>query len=183
MLVFIQDAPAPRREFTSCQIGTKQFPSFPTPYPSFKPAFVSHSTPSFNDFSTRENPLNNSVTFLAKAKPLTTSLRPPKLLNRSEVVRQVSHCGKPQRTGGQPLGCFLNLPDGLCPLGSPSKSSTLCTLGHTKCLQILRKVHRTFLHIFHHFAKGLLALCTPRQRFHPCNLVCYVICYTLCNIL
>ena len=120
---------------------------------------------------------------LAKQKPQTTPPRPPKLLNRGEVVRQVSHCGKPQRTGSQPLGCFLNLPEGLCPLGTPSEVSYLCTPWHTKCFQIFRKVHRTFLHIFHHFAKGLLAPCIPRQRFHPCNLVIiyYIQCNTLCN--
>ena len=117
------------------------------------------------------------------ARPQITRRRPPKLPNRLWVIRQVSHCGKPQRTGSQPLGCFLNLPEGLCPLGTPSEVSYLCTPWHTKCFQIFRKVHRTFLHIFHHFAKGLLAPCIPRQRFHPCNLVIiYYIQYnTLCN--
>ena len=40
------------------------------------------------------------------AIPLTTLRRPPKLLNRLRVVRQVSHCGKPQRTVStkKPLG-------------------------------------------------------------------------------
>ena len=72
---------------------------------------------------------------------------------------------------------------GFAPLEPPRKSSTLSTLGHTKCFQILRKVHRTFLHIFHHFVNGLLAPCILRQWFHPCNLKSfyYIQCITLCN--
>ena len=162
----------------------RPFISFPYPHLSYEPRFVQsvHSIIKRSSPQGR-NPSDNSITWLRKAKPQTTSPWPPKLLNRGEVVRQVSHCGKPQRTGSQPLGCFLNLPEGLCPLGTPSEVSYLCTPWHTKCFQIFRKVHRTFLHIFHHFAKGLLAPCIPRQRFHPCNLVIiyYIQCNTLCN--
>ena len=59
-------------------------------------------------------------------RPLTTSVAPPKLLNASLVVRQVSQSGKPHLHRNQPKGCFLNLPLGLCPLGTPSKGFTLC---------------------------------------------------------
>ena len=59
------------------------------------------------------------------ARPQITRRRPPKLLNRRWVIRQVSHCGKPQRTASpkKPLGfsAFAKLASGLCPLGSPSK--------------------------------------------------------------
>ena len=59
------------------------------------------------------------------AKPQITRRRPPKLPNRLWVIRQVSHCGKPQRTAApkKPLGfsAFAKLASGLCPLGSPSK--------------------------------------------------------------
>ena len=59
------------------------------------------------------------------ARPQITRRRPPKLLNRLWVIRQVSHCGKPQRTASpkKPLGfsASAKLASGLCPLGSPSK--------------------------------------------------------------
>ena len=59
------------------------------------------------------------------ARPQITRRRPPKLLNRLWVIRQVSHCGKPQRTAApkKPLGfsASAKLASGLCPLGSPSK--------------------------------------------------------------
>ena len=59
------------------------------------------------------------------ARPQITRRRPPKLPNRLWVIRQVSHCGKPQCTATpkKPLGfsAFAKLASGLCPLGSPSK--------------------------------------------------------------
>ena len=59
------------------------------------------------------------------ARPLITRCRPPKLPNRLWVIRQVSHCGKPQCTAApkKPLGfsASAKLASGLCPLGSPSE--------------------------------------------------------------
>ena len=59
------------------------------------------------------------------ARPLITRRRPPKLPNRLWVIRQVSHCGKPQCTAApkKPLGfsASVKLASGLCPLGSPSE--------------------------------------------------------------
>ena len=66
------------------------------------------------------------------AKPQITRRRPPKLPNRLWVIRQVSHCGKPQCTAApkKPLGfsASAKLASGLCPLGSPQRGLfNLCT--------------------------------------------------------
>ncbi len=65
------------------------------------------------------------------AKTTNSPRRPPKLLNRLGVVRQVSHCGKPQRTASskKPLG-FSNsvkLASGPAPLDPLAKAFRLCT--------------------------------------------------------
>lgn len=58
------------------------------------------------------------------ARPQITRRRPPKLLNRLWVIRQVSHCGKPQRTAAlkKPLGfsASAKLASWLRPLGTPT---------------------------------------------------------------
>ena len=57
--------------------------------------------------------------------------QPPKLLNRLGVVRQVSHCGKPQRTASskKPLGFSdsAKLASGPAPLDPLAKAFRLCT--------------------------------------------------------
>lgn len=76
----------------------------------------------------RYSPLHPSISHLLLGqitRPLITRRRPPKLLNRLWVIRQVSHCGKPQctTTPKKSLGfsASAKLASGLCPLGSPSK--------------------------------------------------------------
>lgn len=77
----------------------------------------------------RYSPLHPGIRHLPPgqiARPQITHHRPPKLPNRRRVIRQVSHCGKPQRTASpkKPLGfsASAKLASGLCPLGSPSKA-------------------------------------------------------------
>ena len=69
--------------------------------------------------------------FVREGKTTNYPHRPPKLLNRLGVVRQVSHCGKPQRTASskKPLGFSdsAKLASGPAPLDPLAKAFCLCT--------------------------------------------------------
>ena len=68
------------------------------------------------------------------ARPQITRRRPPKLLNRLWVIRQVSHCGKPQCTAApkKPLGfsASAKLASGSAPWNPGKGLSDLCTPEH-----------------------------------------------------
>ena len=69
------------------------------------------------------------------ARPQITRHRPPKLRNRFWVIRQVSHCGKPQRTASpkKPFGfsAFAKLASGTSPPWIPQQGLfNLCTPKH-----------------------------------------------------
>ena len=70
--------------------------------------------------------------FSREGKTTNYPRRPPKLLNRLGVVRQVSHCGKPQRTASskKPMGFSdsAKLASGPAPLDPLAKAFRLCTL-------------------------------------------------------
>ena len=73
--------------------------------------------------------------FAREGKTTNYPRRPPKLLNRRWVIRQVSHCGKPQRTAApkKPLGfsAFAKLASGALPPWIPQQGlSDLCTPKH-----------------------------------------------------
>ena len=91
--------------------------------------------------------------------------RPRKGQKGSGADRQVSQSGKPLLRRSLRS---LNLPAGRCPLGSPGMGFHPCTLNTQKRLQSDGRPTGPFISGSAVSAKGLLALCTPRQRRCPC---------------
>ena len=91
--------------------------------------------------------------------------RPRKGQQGGSGDRQVSQSGKPLLRRSLRS---LNLPAGRCPLGSPGMGFHPCTLNTQKRLQSDGRSTGPFISGSAVSAKGLLALCTPRQRRCPC---------------
>ena len=91
--------------------------------------------------------------------------RPRKGHKGSGAGRQVSQSGKPLLRRSLRS---LNLPAGRCPLGSPGREFHPCIRNTQKIsLRFERSTGPSSLELIFS-AKGLLALCTPRQRRCPC---------------
>ena len=91
--------------------------------------------------------------------------RPRKVHKGSGAGRQVSQSGKPHLRRSLRS---LNLPAGRCPLGSPGREFHPCIRNTQKIsLRFERSTGPSSLELIFS-AKGLLALCTPRQRRRPC---------------
>ena len=91
--------------------------------------------------------------------------RPRKGQQGGSGDRQVSQSGKPLLRRSLRS---LNLPAGRCPLGSPGREFHPCIRNTQKIsLRFERSTGPSSLELIFS-AKGLLALCTPRQRRCPC---------------
>ena len=111
--------------------------------------------------------------------PAMTPLRIPAKQNHNQPLRQRPRKGH-QGSGadrqvsqsGKPLCAVrfrsLNLPAGRCPLGSPGREFHPCTRNAQKISRQHERSTGPSIRQLAFSAKGLLALCTPRQRRCPC---------------